>query len=99
MPEFNRVVIETTGLPDDAKAMFREMAEADGSLANTPGFKLNLQAPSFMPILQYCENRGLREEMYRAYTTRASEYGAETLDNTPLIGRILELRAEAAPDR
>jgi oligopeptidase A len=76
--------------------MFREMAEADGSLANTPGFKLNLQAPSFMPILQYCENRGLREEMYRAYTTRASEYGAETLDNTPLIARILELRAEAA---
>jgi oligopeptidase A len=87
---------ELAGLPDDAKAMFREMAEADGSLANTPGFKLNLQAPSFMPILQYCENRGLREEMYRAYTTRASEYGAETLDNTPLIARILELRAEAA---
>ncbi len=83
---------ELAGLPDDAKAMFREMAEADGK----SGFKLNLQAPSFMPILQYCENRGLREEMYRAYTTRASEYGPETLDNTPLIAHILELRAEAA---
>jgi oligopeptidase A len=83
---------ELAGLPDDAKAMFREMAEADGKT----GFKLNLQAPSFLPVMQFCENRALREEMYRAYTTRASEFGPETLDNTPLIARILELRAEAA---
>ena len=87
---------ELAGVPDDAKAMFKEMAEADGSLANTPGWKLNLQAPSFMPILQYGENRALREEMYRAYTTRASEFGAPELDNTALIARILELRQEAA---
>jgi oligopeptidase A len=84
------------GLPDDAKAMFKEMAEADPALAATPGWKLNLQAPSFMPIMQYCENRALREEMYRAYTTRASEFGAAELDNTPLIASILALRAEAA---
>ena len=80
------------GLPDDAKAMFREMAEAE----DKPGFKLNLQAPSFLPILQFCANRALREEMYRAYTTRASEFGPDKLDNTPLIARILELRTEAA---
>jgi oligopeptidase A len=87
---------ELRGLPDDAKAMFREMAEADEACAGKPGWKLNLQAPSFMPIMQYCENRDLREEMYRAYTTRASEFGAAELDNTALIARILELRAEAA---
>jgi oligopeptidase A len=83
---------ELRGLPDDAKAMFREMAEAEGKT----GWKLNLQAPSFMPIMQYCENRALRVEIYRAYTTRASEFGAAELDNTPLIAQILELRAEAA---
>ncbi len=83
---------DLAGLPDDARAMFREMAEADGKT----GWKLNLQAPSFMPIMQYCENRALREEMYRAYTTRAAEFGPAELDNTPLIARILELRQEAA---
>lgn len=87
---------ELIGLPEDAKAMFREMAEADEALANRAGWKLNLQAPSFMPIMQYCENRALREEIYRAYTTRASEFGAPELDNTSLIARILELRADAA---
>ena len=83
---------DLAGLPDDAKAMFREMAQAE----DKPGYKLNLQAPSFLPIMQFCANRALREEMYRAYTTRASEFGPENLDNTPLIARILELRAEAA---
>ncbi len=83
---------ELAGLPEDVKAMFRELAEADGK----PGWKLNLQAPSYLPVMQYCANRALREEMYRAYVTRASEFGAPELDNTPLIARILELRQEAA---
>ncbi len=83
---------DLAGLPEDALAMFREMAEADGK----QGWKLNLQAPSFMPVLQYCENRALREEMYRAYTTRASEFGPAELDNTPLIASILELKQEEA---
>jgi oligopeptidase A len=83
---------ELAGLPDDAKAMFREMAEADGK----PGWKLNLQAPSFLPVMQYCANRALREELYRAYTTRASEFGKPEWDNTSLIADILKLRAEAA---
>jgi len=83
---------DLAGVPDDAKAMFAEMAEADGKT----GWKLNLQAPSFLPIMQFCANRALREEMYRAYVTRASEFGPAELDNTPLIARILELRQEAA---
>ncbi|MEW5789670.1 MAG: M3 family metallopeptidase [Pseudomonadota bacterium] len=83
---------QLAGLPEDAKAMFQEMAQAAGQA----GWKLNLQAPSFLPVMQFCSNRALREEMYRAYTTRASEFGPENLDNTSLISRILALRAEAA---
>ena len=80
------------GVPEDAKTMFAEMAQADGK----SGWRLNLQAPSFLPVMQFCANRALREEMYRAYVTRASEFGPAELDNTPLIARILELRQEAA---
>jgi len=83
---------ELAGLPDDALAMFREAAEADGK----PGYKLSLQAPSFLPIMQYCSNRALREQIYRAYVTRASEFGPAELDNTPLIDRLVALRQEAA---
>ncbi len=83
---------QLAGIPDDVKALFAEQAQADGRT----GWKLNLQAPSFLPVMQFCANRGLREEMYRAYTTRASEFGPAELDNTTLIARILELRQEAA---
>ena len=83
---------QLAGLPLDTRTMFQEMAQADGE----QGWKLNLQAPSFTPILQYCDNRPLREEMYRAYTTRAAEFGAVELDNTPLISSILALKQEEA---
>lgn len=83
---------ELAGVPDDALALFGEMAQADGKT----GYKLNLQAPAFLPILQFCGNRALREEMYRAHVTRASEFGPADLDNTGLIDRILALRGEAA---
>ncbi|MBI5329287.1 MAG: M3 family metallopeptidase [Betaproteobacteria bacterium] len=83
---------ELAGLPEDARTMFAEMAAAE----EKTGWKLNLQAPSFLPVMQFCENRALREEMYRAYTTRASEFGPENLDNTDLIARIVALRFEAA---
>ncbi len=80
------------GVPDDVKQMFAEMAQADGRT----GWKLNLQAPSYLPVMQFCSNRALREEMYRAYVTRASEFGPADLDNTPLITQIVKLRQEAA---
>ncbi len=83
---------ELAGVPDDVLQMFREAAQADGKT----GYKLSLRAPSYMPILQFCDNRALREDLYRAYSTRASEFGPETLDNTALIARIVELRHEAA---
>jgi oligopeptidase A len=91
---------ELSGIPDDAVQAAREIAEKD----NAPGWKFTLHAPSYMPIMQYADNRALRETMYRAYSTRASEIrspapqtgSAADLDNTPLIEKILELRKEEA---
>ena len=60
------------------------------------GWKFTLHMPSYLPVMQYAEDRSLREEMYRASSTRASEFGNPAIDNTPLIARILPLRHEAA---
>src|SRR3546814_5438703 len=49
-----------------------------------------------MPVLQYADHRPLRETLYRAYATRASEFGKPEWDNTTLIADILKLRHEAA---
>ncbi len=83
---------ELAGLPDDVLAMMKAAAEADGKT----GWKITLHMPSYLPVMQYADNRGLREQLYRAYVTRASEFGKPELDNTPLIGSILRLRREAA---
>ena len=83
---------ELGGIPADALQVAREAAEKDGK----PGWKFTLHMPSYLPVMQYCDNRGLRERMYHAYVTRASEYGKPELDNTALIGQILKLRREAA---
>jgi oligopeptidase A len=89
---------ELAGLPGDVLATAKGLAERDGAA----GWKFTLHAPSYMPILQYADNRALREKMYRAYATRASEVApsnrveasAVNLDNAPLIAKILELRQE-----
>ena len=60
------------------------------------GWMFTLKAPSYMPVLQYAENRELRELLYVAYSQRASEFGKAEWDNTPLITKILKLRAEEA---
>ena len=83
---------KVTGIPADALQAAQEAASADGK----SGWKFTLHAPSYMPIMQYAEHRPLREEIYRAYTTRASEFGKPEWDNTALIQQILQLRQEAA---
>jgi len=83
---------ELAGIPDDAMQAAREAAQKDAK----PGWKFTLHAPSYMPVMQYADNRGLREQVYRAYVTRASEFGKAELDNTGLIADILRLRREAA---
>ena len=80
------------GVPEDSLAMFEDAARADGQT----GYKLTLRAPSYLPVMQFCANRALRAEMYRAHVTRASEFGPAERDNTPLITQILALRHEAA---
>lgn len=83
---------ELAGLPEDVLQVAREAAAKDGR----QDWKLTLHAPSWMPAMQYAENRSLREALYRAYVTRASEYGKPEWDNTPLIPQILKLRQEKA---
>ncbi|MFO7542373.1 MAG: M3 family metallopeptidase [Thiobacillus sp.] len=83
---------QLTGVPDDVLAAMQAAAEADGK----PGWKLTLHMPSYLPVMQYADNRELREQLYRAYVTRASELGKPDFDNTSLIARILKLRREAA---
>jgi oligopeptidase A len=81
-----------SGIPEDVLAAAREAAGKDGK----PGWKFTLQMPSYFPVMQYADDRALRETMYRASATRAAEFGKPEWDNTPLIGRILRLRKEDA---
>ena len=81
-----------SGIPEDTLAAAREAAENDGK----PGWKFNLQMPSYLPVMQYADDRALRETLYRESATRASEFGKPEWNNTPLIGRILKLRQEDA---
>jgi oligopeptidase A len=52
--------------------------------------------PSYLPVMQYAQDRALRETLYRESATRASEFGKPEWDNTALIRRIVELRRELA---
>ena len=83
---------ELAGLPDDVRQAAREAAEKDGKA----GWKFTLLMPSYLPVMQYADNRRLRAAMYRAFATRASEFGPTELNNAPVIQRILELRREEA---
>lgn len=85
-------ISELKGTPEDVIQAAQEAATAEAK----EGYKFTLHFPSYMPVLQYCENRNLRELLYRAYATRASEFGKSDWDNTPLIKEILKLRREAA---
>ncbi len=81
------------GLPDDVKQMARASAEKEGK----QGWRFTLHFPSYFPILQYADDRALRETIYRASATKASELGAKPeWDNTQNIVDILKLRDEEA---
>lgn len=83
---------ELLGVPEDVLEAAKEAAHKDGQ----EGWKFTLQAPSYGPVMQYAENRGLRETFYRAHVTRASEFGKPEFDNTSVITRELRLRKEKA---
>ncbi len=82
----------TSGIPADVLHAAREAAQKEGKA----GFRFTLHAPSYMPVMQYAEDRALRETLYRESATRASEFGKPEWDNTSLITRIVQLRAELA---
>ncbi len=82
----------TAGIPEDVLAAAREAAAKE----KKAGFKFTLHAPSYMPVMQYADDRALRETLYRESVTRASEFGKPDWDNTPLIARIVLLRRELA---
>jgi oligopeptidase A len=78
------------GIPADVRAAARAAAEEDGK----PGWKLTLKMPCYLPVMQYAQDRALREALYRGYGTVASEQGDAKFDNSPLIEELLTLRAE-----
>ena len=84
------------GVPDDVLQATREAAQADGR----EGHKLSLKMPCYLPIMQFAHRSDLRETLYRAYVTRASELAdsaqREAQDNGPLMREILQLRQEEA---
>jgi oligopeptidase A len=84
---------ELVGVPQDSLALYKAMAEQE----QQEGYKITLHMPSYLPIMQYSSNRQLREELYKAYVTRASELSnTAKFDNGELIGKILALRLEKA---
>jgi len=83
---------ELDGVPPDVVQAARAAAEAEGK----EGHKLTLKMPSYLPVMQFGRNRALRERLYRAYVTRASDQGDPRFDNTPLVREILSLRREEA---
>lgn len=81
------------GLTDDALAMFAAAAETEGR----SGYKIGLQMPHYIAVMQYAGDRALREQIYRAYSTRASELSdGGKFDNTANINRRLEVALREA---
>lgn len=79
------------GLPADVIEAARQAADAE----NRQGWKLTLKMPCYLPVMQYAHDRALRQELYRAYATIASDQADDLqFDNTPLIEQLLALRAE-----
>jgi oligopeptidase A len=95
---------ELTGLPESALALVKQMASsrAQDLSAHTETIDAvaTLDAPVYIALLTYADNRALREELYRAFVTRASELAtvpkADTQDNSDIIVEILALRLEMA---
>ncbi|MEC8427610.1 MAG: M3 family metallopeptidase, partial [Pseudomonadota bacterium] len=87
-------VADLAGLPEDMIALAAQAAEQKGK----SGYVVTLDIPSYLAVMTYADDRQLREEMYRAYVTRASDEGptAGQWDNRPVMEEILSLRHEMA---
>ncbi|MCL5049585.1 MAG: oligopeptidase A [Firmicutes bacterium] len=87
-------VSELSGLPDSAL----QAAAAEAKERELEGYVFTLDIPSYLPVMMYADNRKLREEMYHAFTTRASDQGpnAGEYDNSEVMQQTLALRHELA---
>ncbi|BDR09073.1 oligopeptidase A [Comamonas testosteroni] len=84
---------ELDGVPADVIAAAKAAAEADGK----EGYKLTLKMPSYLPVMQFAKSSALREKIYQAYVTRASDQAdgdGKRFDNTAVMKEILALRLE-----
>ncbi len=80
------------GLPEDVVEAARESAIKEGR----EGWRFTAHMPSYLPVMQYAHDRELRQQMYRLYTTLASDQGDTRFDNGPLMQKILAMRQESA---
>ncbi len=80
---------QLAGLPDSTQSLARQNAEQAG----LEGWLLTLDMPCYLPVTQYADDRALREEIYRAFVTRAS---VTPWDNSEIMKEILNLRKEQA---
>ncbi len=80
------------GIPAHVLTSAQETAQAKG----LTGWLLTLEYPCYSAVITYAQNQALREEIYTAYVTRASEQGpyAKQFDNNPVMAEILRLRHE-----
>ncbi|UJB33504.1 M3 family metallopeptidase [Chromobacterium sp. Beijing] len=83
---------ELSGVPADSLELFAAAAAGD----DKSGYKITLQFPFYFPVLQYADNRALREKLYQANVQRASEFGPAERDNSPIIREKLKLAREEA---
>jgi len=86
---------ELDGVPEDVQQTALEAAKAVGK----EGYKLTLKMPSYLPVMQFAKSSVLREKLYRAYVTRASDQAdvdMHKFDNSALIAEMLALRLEEA---
>jgi oligopeptidase A len=83
---------EMRGVPEDVKTSALQAASQSGQ----QGYKLTLKMPCYFPVMQYAESKSLREKIYRAFATRASDQGDISFDNTKIIEETLKLRAQEA---
>ncbi|CAM5225174.1 oligopeptidase A [Alishewanella longhuensis] len=85
---------ELAGLPEDAKLAAAEEAQS----RELSGWVFTLEFPSYIAVMTYADNQALRQELYSAYCTRASDQGptAGQFDNTAIIAETLALKHELA---
>ena len=84
---------EVAGVPQDVLQAAKAQAEAEGKA----GYRLSLKMPSYLPVMQFAHSSALREKLYKAYTTRASDQAPSEFsqfDNSAVMREILALRQE-----